>query len=160
MIAFIDAHRGQFGVQPICRVLTEHGVRIAPGTYYAARKRPPSARACRDGVLLAEIKRVYKENGEVYGARKVWLQLHREHIGCARCTVERLMRAAGLRGVRRGHRTRTTIRAHPAGWPPDLVNRDFHARHRTGCGWPASPTCPSPPAGSPMRRSSSTRSPG
>ena len=127
MIAFIDAHRGQFGVQPICRVLTEHGVRIAPGTYYAARKRPPSARACRDGVLLAEIKRVYKENGEVYGARKVWLQLHREHIACARCTVERLMRQAGLRGVRRGRRTRTTIPADRGAWPPDLVNRDFHA---------------------------------
>jgi putative transposase len=127
VVAFIDAHRGQFGVQPICRVLTEHGVRIAPGTYYAARKRPPSARACRDGVLLAEITRVYKENGEVYGARKVWLQLHREHVACARCTVERLMRQAGLRGVRRGRRTRTTIPANRGAWPPDLVNRDFHA---------------------------------
>jgi putative transposase len=127
VVAYIDEHRGRFGVQPICRVLAGHGVAIAPGTYYAARRRPPSARDRRDAVLLAEITRVYKENGEVYGARKVWLQLHREGIGCARCTVERLMRQAGLAGVRRGRRTRTTIPADRAGWPPDLVNRDFHA---------------------------------
>jgi putative transposase len=126
--AFIDAHRGQFGVQPTCRVLTGHGVPIAPSTYYAARRRPASARAVRDAWLAAEIKRVFKESGEVYGARKVWLQLRREQIACARCTVERLMRAAGLRGVRRGRRTRTTIPAgQRAGWPPDLVNRNFHA---------------------------------
>jgi putative transposase len=128
VIAFIDAHRGQFGVQPACKVLAGHGVAVAPSTYYAAKKRLPSARASRDAALLAEIKRVHKESGEVYGARKVWLQLHREHIGCARCTVERLMRSAGLRGVRRGRRTRTTIPvARRAGWPPDLVHRDFHA---------------------------------
>jgi len=128
VVAFIDDHRGQFGVQPICRVLTGHGVAIAPSTYYAAKNRPSSARARRDAGLLAEIKRVYKENGEVYGARKVWLQLHREHISCARCTVERLMQAAGLAGVRRGRRTRTTIPAdRRAAWPPDLVNRNFHA---------------------------------
>ena len=127
MVAYIDEHRGQFGVRPICRILTEHGVAIAPSTYYAAKKRPASARAVRDAWLMAEITRVYKENGEVYGARKVWLQLHREHIACARCTVERLMRQAGLRGVRRGRRTRTTIPADRAGWPPDLVNRDFRA---------------------------------
>ena len=71
----------------MCRVLTGHGVVIAPSTYYAARKRPPPARAVRDAWLTAEIKRVHKESGEVYGARKVWLQLHREHIACARCTA-------------------------------------------------------------------------
>jgi len=71
VVAYIDEHRGQFGVQPICRVLTGHGVAIAPSTYYAAKNRPPSARARRDVALLAEIKRIYKENGEVYGARKV-----------------------------------------------------------------------------------------
>jgi putative transposase len=127
VIAYIDEHGGQFGVQPICRVLTGHGVAIAPSTYYAAKKRPASARAVRDAWLTAEITRVHKDNGEVYGARKVWLQLHREGIACARCTVERLMRQAGLRGVRRGRRTRTTIPADRAGWPPDLVHRDFHA---------------------------------
>jgi putative transposase len=127
VIACLDAHRGQFGAGPACRVLTASGVPVAASTYYAARKRPPSARARRDAALLAEIKRVYKDSGEVYGARKVWLQLHREHIACARCTVERLMRQAGLHGVRRGRRTRTTIPADRAAWPPDLVNRDFHA---------------------------------
>lgn len=127
MIAYIDEHCGQFGVQPICQVLKEHGVAIAPSTCYAAKKRPPPARAVRDAWLTAEITRVYKDNGEVYGARKVWLQLRREHISGARCTLERLMRAAGLRRVRRGRRTRTTIPAERAGWPPDLVNRDFHA---------------------------------
>jgi len=127
MVAYIDEHRGRFGVQPICRVLKEHGVAIAPSTYYAAKKRPASARAVRDAWLTAEITRVYKENGEVYGARKVWRQLRRDGIGCARCTVERLMRAAGLRGVRRGRRTRTTIPAARPGWPPDLVNRNFRA---------------------------------
>jgi putative transposase len=128
VIAYLDAHRGQFGVEPACRVLSAHGVPIAPSTYYAAKRRPPPARARRDAALLVQIKRVYKESGEVYGARKVWLQLHREGIGCARCTVERLMRAAGLAGVRRGRRTRTTIPAdRRASWPPDLVNRDFHA---------------------------------
>jgi putative transposase len=128
VVAFIDAHRGQFGVQPICRVLAGHGVAIAPGTYYAARKRPAPARAARDAWLTAEIKRVYKDNGEVYGARKVWLQLHRDGIPAARCTVERLMRAAGLAGVRRSRRTRTTIPPiRRAGWPPDLVHRNFHA---------------------------------
>lgn len=127
VVACIDAYRGQFGVQPICRVLTAEGVPAAASTYYAAKKRPPPARAHRDAALLAEIKRVYAESGEVYGARKVWLQLHREHIPAARCTVERLMRQAGLHGVRRGRRTRTTIPADRHAWPPDLVNRDFHA---------------------------------
>jgi putative transposase len=128
VIAYIDAHRGRFGVQPVCRVLTGHGVAVAPSTYYAAKRRPPSARERRDAALLAEIKRVHKESGEVYGARKVWLQLHREHISCARCTVERLMRRAELAGVRRLRRTRTTIPAdRRAGRPPDLVNRNFHA---------------------------------
>jgi putative transposase len=100
---------------------------IAASTYYAARKRPPSARARSDAALTAQIQRVCKESGEVCGARKVWLRLRREGAGAARCTVERLMRQAGLAGVRRGRRTRTTIPADRAAWPPDLVNRDFHA---------------------------------
>ena len=102
MIAFIDAHRHRFGVEPICRVLREHGCGIAPNTYWVARKRPPSARSIRDAELVAEIHRVYEENLFVYGADKVWTQLNREHIRVARCTVERLMRAEGLSGARRG----------------------------------------------------------
>jgi putative transposase len=91
-------------------------------------------------VLLDDLKRVYKKSGEVYGARKVWLQLHREHIGCARCTVERLMRSAGLRGVRRGRRTRTTIPAGRDAWPPDLVHRNF-AAEAPGRLWVGDLTC-------------------
>ena len=127
MIAYIDEHRGQFGVGPACKVLTDAGVAIAPGTYYAARSRPPPARAVRDAQLLGEIQRVYKDSDENYGARKVWLQLRREGIPAARCTVERLMRRLGLRGTRRGRSMRTTIRPDAASWPPDLVNRGFRA---------------------------------
>ena len=125
-VAYIDAYRGQFGVQPICKVLRAHGVPVAASTYYAARARPASARSVPDAQLAAEIKRVFKDSGEVYGARKVWRQLRRDGIGCARCTVERLMRQLGLRGARRGRAKRTTIPADRAAWPPDLVRRDFH----------------------------------
>jgi putative transposase len=107
-VRFIDGHKGVFGVEPICRVLTQHGAPIAPSTYYAAKARPPSARAVRDEYLKAEITRVWKENREVYGAAKVWLELNRQGIGVARCTTERLMRQLGLAGVRRGRKVRTT----------------------------------------------------
>ena len=101
-MAFIDAHRERFGVEPICRVLTEHGCKIAPNTYWAAKNRPPSARAVRDEQLRVEIARVYDENLFVYGADKIWTQLNAEGIRVARCTVERLMRSMGLSGARRG----------------------------------------------------------
>ena len=136
-MAFIDAHRDRFGVEPICRVLTEHGCKIAPNTYWTARKRPPSARTVRDEYLKAEIARVHAENLEVYGADKVWTQLNREGIGVARCTVERLMRDLGLSGVRRGKvfkvMTRSDERQHR---PTDLVDRNFKAPARTGCRLP------------------------
>ncbi len=107
MIAFIDAHRDRFGVEPICRVLREHDCGIAPNTYWAAKKRPPSARALRDEELTAEIHRVFEENLFVYGADKIWTQLNRENIRVARCTVERLMRAEGLSGARRSRSPHT-----------------------------------------------------
>jgi hypothetical protein len=102
MIAFIDDHRGAYGVEPICKVLP-----IAPSTYHArvARRLDPaklSPRARRDLALKPEIARVFAENLEVYGARKVWRQLGREGISVARCTVERLMREIGLQGVAGG----------------------------------------------------------
>ena len=122
MIAYIDAYRDRFGVEPICRTL-----QVAPASYYAAKARAPSARALRDAELKAEITRVHKDNYEVYGARKVWRQLHREGIAVARCTVERLMRQLGLRGVVRGKRKRTTVPALLAQRPADLVNRNFTA---------------------------------
>ena len=128
MIAFIDAHRDRFGVAPICRVLTEHGCKIAPNTYWVARKRPPSRRACRDAELVVEIRRVYAENLFVYGADKVWAQLNRENIRVARCTVERLMRAEGLSGARRGKAfTVTTCTDDRLERPADLVERRFRA---------------------------------
>lgn len=123
MIAYIDANRDRFGVEPICRVLP-----IAPSTYYDATRRPASARAVRDQELKAEIGRVHAEHFGVYGARKVWRQLHREGIAVARCTVERLMGELGLEGVRRGKARRTTTPDQGAPRPADLVERDFSAQ--------------------------------
>jgi putative transposase len=109
-------------------VLTEHGCKIAPNTYWVARQRPPSRRAVRDGELVVEIERVYTENLAVYGADKVWTQLNREGIGVARCTVERLMRAHGLSGARRGKTHTVTTRSDDRlDRPADLVERDFRA---------------------------------
>jgi putative transposase len=122
MIAYIDANRDRFGVEPICQVLP-----IAPSTYHAAQRRPASARAVRDTKLRGEIARVHAEHFGVYGARKVWRQLHREGISVARCTVERLMRELGLQGVRRGKTRRTTTPDATAPRPADLVDRDFSA---------------------------------
>jgi len=122
MTAFITEHRGRFGVEPICEVL---GAKVS--TFYAAKDRAPSARACRDEELLVEIRRVHAENYGVYGARKVWRQLHREGIPVARCTVERLMARDGIQGVRRGKKKGTTRRDLAAARPPDLVDREFTA---------------------------------
>jgi len=122
MIAYIDRNKHRYGVEPICRVLP-----IAPSTYHA-RRRPSSARAVRDAKLKAEIARVHAEHFGVYGARKVWRQLHREGITVARCTVERLMGELGLEGVRRGRPCRTTTPDEAAARPADLVDRDFSAQ--------------------------------
>jgi len=127
MIDFIDDHRGACGVEPICKVLP-----IAPSTYHArvAQRRDPeklSRRARRDLVLKPEIARVFAENFEVYGVRKVWRQLGREGTSVARCTVERLMRSMGLQGVVRGKPVRTTISDKAAPCPQDHVNRQFYA---------------------------------
>ena len=124
---FIDEHKDVFGVEPICRVLTQHGAAIAPSTYYAAKTRPASARAVRDGQLKAEIIRVWKENYEVYGADKIWLELNRQGITVARCTAERLMRDLGLQGARRGRTVRTTVPGKGGHRAGDLPGRDFTA---------------------------------
>jgi putative transposase len=127
-VAFIDQHRGRFGVEPICRVLTEHGCQVAPNTYWVARKRSPSARAVRDEELMVQIARVFDENLSVYGAAKIWAQLNTEGIRVARCTIERLMRRMGLSGNRRGKAwTATTDSGHGFDRPADLVDRDFAA---------------------------------
>jgi len=127
MASFIDEHRGEYGVEPICAELP-----IAPSAYYEhkTRQKDPSrepARVQRDRVLSEEIRRVRCENFDVYGARKVWLQLNRENIAVARCTVERLMRNMGLRGVVRGRTCRTTISDGSVERPDDLVQRQFSA---------------------------------
>ena len=127
MIAFIDDHRATHGVEPICRVLP-----IAPSTYRerVAQRRDRarlSARARRDLELKPQIARVFAENFAVYGVRKVWRQMRREDFAVARCTVERLMRQMGLRGVIRSKPVRTTISDKAAPCPRDHVNRQFHA---------------------------------
>jgi transposase InsO family protein len=127
MLAFIDAHREHYGVEPICRELP-----IAPSTYYKhkARESDPSrlpARVQRDRELCGSIRRIWEENFRAYGPRKVWRQLHREGIPAARCTVERLMRREGLQGVVRGRKKRTTIPAAVDELPLDRVQRQFVA---------------------------------
>ena len=127
MVAFIDAHRAEHGVESICEEL-----QISPSTYYEhkARQAAPTRlppRLQRDQALVPQIRRVYEENFGVYGARKIWRQLGREDIGIARCTVERLMRSLGLQGVVRGRKCRTTIAPTGAERPLDRVNRQFQA---------------------------------
>jgi len=122
MIAYIDAHRERFGVEPICRVL-----QFAPSTYWSAKRRPRSQRSVRDEELRIEIARVHRENFGVYGAPKIWAQLNREGIQVARCTVERLMRELGLQGAVRGKVKRTTVTDDAADRPRDLVDRRFSA---------------------------------
>ena len=129
---YIDSHKESFGVEPICTALCEAGVKIAPSTYYARKKRTPSKRATRDAGLSREIKKVHESNYEVFGVRKMHAVLNRPttthpltHI--ARCTVERLMRAEGLHGIRRAKAPNTTRSAPRESCPADLVKRHFEA---------------------------------
>ncbi|PZO62689.1 MAG: hypothetical protein DI635_10930 [Pseudoxanthomonas suwonensis] len=127
MTAFSDAHRDVYGVEPICKVLP-----IAPSTYrvHAARQADPDlrpARAKRYEILGREIQRIWDENRQVYGARKVWKQSRREGWAITRCTVERLMRRLGLRGVVRGKVVKTTHSDKTMPSPRDRVSRQFKA---------------------------------
>ena len=127
MVGFIDAHRDQYGVEPICAVLP-----IAPSTFFRHRlhDREPArrpARAHRDDRLRLQIQRVWDEHYQVYGPRKVWRQLRREQVDVARCTVERLMKGLGLRGAVRGRAWTTTTHAAAVDQRPDLVARNFTA---------------------------------
>jgi len=127
MVNFIDQYRVHYGVEPICKLLP-----IAPSTYWrckALSQQPEKrcARVKRDEQLLPEIRRVWEESDQNYGARKVWIQLNRESIIVARCTVERLMKRLGLVGVRRGKRCITTIPDESSDKPLDLVQRVFNA---------------------------------
>lgn len=121
MVGFIDDQRGEHGVEPICKVLP-----IAPSTYYE-RADPArlSDRDRRDAVLRPEIERIFEENWRVYGVRKVWHQLDREGFTVARCTVARLMKGMGIRGIIRGKPHKTTVPDKKAPCPLDKVNRQF-----------------------------------
>ena len=127
MVSFVDEHRDEYGVEPICEMLP-----IAPSTFYEEMARRANLdlrplRAKRDDELRPEIRRIWEENRRAYGAYKVWRQSHREGRPVARCTVERLMRDLGISGVRRGRRFKTTIPDDAADRPADLVNRQFVA---------------------------------
>jgi putative transposase len=126
MIAYIDAHRDQFGVELICRVLRIPGFLTARG-YRAARTRPPSDREIRDEQLIADLREVHRVNYSVYGVLKMHQSMKRKgwNVGCEQ--TRRLMRKAGLRGVQRGKPVFTTITDPAAARPADLVNRQFKA---------------------------------
>jgi len=130
-VRFIAEHKDRtdgglrWGVESICSTLTEHGAAIATSTYYEAAARQPSRRMLRDADLKVEIARVRAANYDVYGPCKIWLQLNREGIPVARCTVERLMKDLQLAGVRRGRRVVTTRSDARAARPADLVQRKF-----------------------------------
>ncbi len=146
-VAFVDSQKAEHGVQPVLQALESTPAQIAPSTYYAAKTRPASTRSRRDEQLTATIEQIHEENYGVYGARKVWHELHRQGVEAARCTVERLMRDAGLRGLLRDKSPRTTRPAPETDRPRDLVKRDFTAEHpnqlwvadltyvRTSVGW-------------------------
>jgi putative transposase len=137
-VLFINVYRERFGVEPMCRVLSQHHVAIAPSTFYAAMSRKPSARSQRDRLVLVEIERIFhnRQIGRgLYGARKVWDRLKKEnslgahpvigHVGKGQ--VERIMKYAGLQGAHRRKRFKTTIADPAVDRPADLVKRDFTA---------------------------------
>mgnify|MGYP006324358427 FL=1 len=126
-VVFVDQHKEQYGVEPICRQ-----IQIAPSSYYEhkVRERDPDRlpdRIKRDKELESDIQRVWESNFKVYGANKVWRQLLREGIRVARCTVERLMKKLGIQGIRRGKKCWTTIADDLLDRPTDKVNRQFIA---------------------------------
>lgn len=122
IVRYIDDHKSEFGVEPICAVL-----QVAPSTYYAAKIRPLSARAIRDACLKVAIVTVHQANYEVYGVRKMWKAMRRSGEDIGRDQVARLMRELGIEGARRGRKTRTTRADEKANRPPDLVERRFSA---------------------------------
>jgi putative transposase len=146
-VEFVDSQQEEHGVQPVLEALRQTPVEIAPSTYYAAKSRPESTRAARDRERAEKIEQVHEDNYGVYGARKVWAELNRQGVDVARCTVERLMREIGLRGLVRDKSPRTTRPAAETGRPGDLVKRDFTASRpnelwvadityvRTAAGW-------------------------
>lgn len=126
-MAFIDANRAEFGVEPICTVLRSAGVQVAPSTYYAAKTRQPSAREQRDAEMIPVLVKIWEDNYRVYGARKLWKAARRAGHDIGRDQTARLMGTAGIEGARRGKKVRTTRPDLAAPRHPDLVGRDFTA---------------------------------
>jgi putative transposase len=122
MTKFVDDNRDDFGVEPICRTL-----QVAPSTYYAYKKRPLSARALRDAVMMPILLALFSANYKVYGAHKLWKAARRAGYDIGRDQTARLMRQLGIRGVSRRRKVRTTVPDDNAGRPADLVERDFTA---------------------------------
>ena len=127
MVIFVDQHREQYGVEPICEQ-----IRIAPSSYYEHKARERNSdrlpeRIKRDMKLELDIQRVWQDNFQVYGARKVWRQLLREGIDVARCTIERLMKKLEIQGARHGRKCWTTVADDSLYRPTDKVNRQFTA---------------------------------
>jgi len=154
IVGFIDENRKELGVEPICKEL-----QVAPRTYYAAKTRPLSARALRDAVMLPILVALWKANYSVYGTYKLWKAARRAGHDIGRDQVARLMRQAGIRGVKRGRRVVTTRRDDTAPRSPNLVKRNFTAE-RPNALWVTDLTkCQRGPA-SPTSASSSTPFPG
>jgi transposase InsO family protein len=120
--AFIEAHRGRLGVEPICRELE-----VSASAYRARRSRPPSARTLRDAFLLEQIRRVHADSSGIYGQLKVWDELNEQGIVVARCTIERLMRRHGIAGIGPAKTRKTTLPGRAPVAAPDLVRRNFRA---------------------------------
>ncbi len=121
-MAFIDDNRDDFGVEPICTTLE-----VAPSTYYDNKKRPLSARAIRDAMLMPILLALFSANRKVYGAHKLWKAARRAGHDIGRDQTARLMRQMGIRGVSRSRKVRTTVPDEKADRPADLVDRDFTA---------------------------------
>ena len=123
MVEYIDQHRDEFGVESICKVL-----QVAPSTYYAAKRREPSARAGRDAAMIQVLMVLWVANRKVYGAHKLWKAAHRAGHDIGRDQVARLMRAMQIEGISRQRRKVFTTRQDPdAVRAPDLVNPNFTA---------------------------------
>ena len=139
IVVYIDVYRDRFGVEPICRVLSEHGMQIAPSTYYAALARRVSAADLADAYLVNALVDLFRANRRVYGVRKLWHQMRRAGHDVGRDQVGRLMRIAGIEGVTRGKHTTTTTKRgeQSAARHPDLVDRAWGTPTRPDSWWVA-----------------------
>jgi transposase InsO family protein len=138
IVAYIDAYKDRFGIEPICRVLSEHDVAIAPSTYHAAKTTPVSARDLADAYLTNALIDIFRANRRVYGLRKLWHAMRRAGYDIGRDQTARLMHIAGVTGVVRGrHTTTTTARDKHAARHPDLCDRAWDTPTRPDQWWVA-----------------------